>query len=93
VTARVIRAQAGLVLHGPPYWAQPPGLVLRYELDGRVRVCTLSLERTNPSQYRAGQDLPVFVPQTGWALPRTTTEPNSRLPASARPACFCCWGC
>jgi hypothetical protein len=76
VTARVVRAQAGLVLHGPPYWAQPPELVLRYELDGQPRVRTLSLERTLPSQYRAGQELAVFVPQTGWALPRTAAEPN-----------------
>jgi hypothetical protein len=76
VTAQVVRAQAGMVLHGPPYWAQPPGLVLRYELDGQVRVCTLSLECTSPGQYRAGQELAVFVPQTGWALPRTADEPN-----------------
>jgi hypothetical protein len=76
VTAQVVRCQAGLVLHGPPYWSQPPGLVLRYELDGQLRVCTLSLERTKPSQYRVGQELAVFVPQTGWALPRTAAEPN-----------------
>jgi hypothetical protein len=76
VTAQVVRAQAGLVLHGPPYWAQPPRLVLRYELDGQLRVCTLSLEHTLPGQYRAGQELAVFVPQTGRALPRTAAEPN-----------------
>jgi hypothetical protein len=76
VTARVVRAQSGMVLHGPPYWAQAPGLVLRYELDGQPRVCTLSLEHTVLSQYRRGQELAVFVPQTGWALPRTAAEPN-----------------